>query len=501
VYKPSDFNDLHCSEGLDAVRDQILHPEKYVKGLQPMLIRTNSTTKKAIIPSDREVAEYLLKCYGDKITKKDGCLFKYMGTHWVELSKDDIAKVKQDLQYVANSLLDMKKIKSYYEYFEMLCPSVPRGIDLFQPNPYAANFKNGTLHLWKNGSKRYHVEFRKHESTDYLTSVLPFDYPYWTPGQPLPEAPEFDAMIDRLWATNKDKEQIRRFIYQLGGACLAPAFPIIAWFYGPTRSGKSTIVKLLVKMLTNGNTSNVQLTELGGRFATECMVGKIVNFDTDADIVKFINDSSAKKIVDRVAQRVQRKGRTDVSAFLPAVHLFAANGLPKTHDGHNKAYGHRMRVIKTESFAATSENEDNFEDRLIANELPGMLCRFLQGLYDLCDSGGAYSEPDSNKENIASMEVDSDSVSQFLEFLKDGSLNDLVNSWREGNRGEIKRVKKSDLGEKFVEFQKNHVLRENHIGTYTFYREMEKRGFKKGIYEGVHTFEGLEIKVPKDAIS
>ncbi len=469
----TDFNDLHAAEGLDTVKDQILHPEKYVKGIQPMCLQT-SKSGKPVVPSEKQMTEYILEYYKGRIVRQDKSLFWYKNSHWVELDPMAEDRLKQKIQIAANGLFNARDIENHFKYLRIHCPQVPIGTDLFTPNPFAANFRNGTLHFWRNGSKKYHVEFRKHDATDYLTSVLPFDYSHWQPGAVLPPAPKFDAMIETLWAKNLDKTEIQRFVYQLGGACLAPAFPILAFFWGKPLSGKSTIVKLLVKMLSKENVCSVQPCDMHG-FNMETMVGRLVNFDTDIDTNKPMNDSEIKKIIDRMPRRIRRKSL----------------------DGSSHAYGHRMILVHTESFKAKPDDETDFEDRLLREESDGIVARFVMGLYDLLENYGKFTQPSSNAQNVANLENDSDMLGQFLLDIEEGGVMDKQSAWSIEPGAKIKRAL---MWEKFSAWQQESLVPGERIGKHKFFKDIEHKGFKVSIEDGVRYFESMRVTVQKDAV-
>lgn len=490
----TDFNDLHQAEGLETVADQILHPEKYVKGIQPMCL-TLSKNGKIQTPTEKEVCDYVLKHYGDNILRFDKSLFTYTGTHWVELDAMAEDMVKQKIQVAANGELGYRELENYFKYIKVHAPQTPPGVDLFQPNPFAANFKNGTLHLYKNGDKKYHLKFRPHDRTDYLTSVLPFDCPDLS--QPLPPAPQFDAMVERLWAGNSDKETIKKLAYELIGGCLIPAFPSITLFYGPPRSGKSTFIKLLVKLVSKENVSNVQPSDFHG-FNMETMVGKLVNFDTDIDTQKPFSDSEVKKIIDRNPRRIRRKGRTDITGYLPAMHLFASNALPKTLDGNSKAYEHRLTIIHTFSFQPDKDVRYDFEQEILDEELPAIIARGLEGLKRLAEQNGKYTSLASSAELVRQFEAPSDIVGQFLEDIKEGEVRDQNNILQCGTECQIER---KNLWSVFQAWQEDSLTPRDHLSKFAFFQGLYKRGFSVKTKDGIRLFSGIGIVVKSDAVT
>lgn len=492
----TDFNDLHAAEGIDRVRDQIEHFENYVKGIQPMCLPVTKSGK-IKEPTEKEVCDYLLKWFDDKIVRQERSLFSYTGTHWIELKTEGVDRIKQMIQVAANGLLGARSLENYFKYFFIHSPTVPGGVDLYQPNPFAANFQNGTLHAWRQGDK-FVTEFRKHEKSDYLISVLPFDKPDWKPGQSLPPAPVFDQMIENLWALNADKKQVHELAHELIGAALMPTFPIIVIYHGKPNSGKSTFIKLIVKLVQKENVCSVQLCDMHS-FNMESMIGKLVNFDTDIDVNKPINDSEVKKLIDRVPRRVKRKGIADVYAHLPALHLFAANRPPKSLDGSSHAYGRRMILVKTDSLVVPEKRVLDFEQRLLDTEMEGIVARGLQGLFRLMESEGLYTIPESSSEQVRNLEMESDLLGQFIEDVEHGEVRTekahllIIN--------ETARIDRPVLWETFKTWQENTTTKNFQIGKHEFMEKIERRGFEFKRDKDGRYYRGIGLQVQKEPIA
>lgn len=491
----TDYNDLQCAEGLETVRDQILHFEKYVLGIQPMCLPTTKNGK-IIPPTEKQLTEYLLKELRGKIVQQDKAIFEYKGTHWEELDGEGVNGLKQKIQTCANGLLTIKEIENHYKYFLVYCPHVPRGVSMGLPNPNAANFKDKTLHFWREANGKYHTEFRPHDPSDFLTSTLPFNAPRWQKGDSLPPAPMFDELVESYWRDNPDKAEVKEFVYQLLGAMLAPAFPIMVFFYGRSDSGKSTIIKLLVKLVQKQNVSNVQPCDFFG-FNMGVMVGKLVNYDTDIDTKRPINDTEVKKIIDRMPRTIKRKFKSDLEAYLPAVHLFASNALPKTLDGASKAYGKRLTLIPMNSFVPPEGAARDFEDKILASEMDGLLARALFGLHSLLENEGNFKKLDSSREHVATMEDASDFLGQFITQIKEGEIHDKNNFLILEPEGKIER---KVVWEIFRSWQSESLRPHQQMGKIEFYSALESRGFKVITTNGVRYFKGLGHKIQIDPI-
>jgi phage/plasmid primase-like uncharacterized protein len=489
----TDFNDLHAAEGLDKVKDLILNFSKYVKGIQPMVLRSTKGGK-IIEPTEKEVADYILAEMKGRLVKQDKALFIYKGTHWEELEQAGLDRLQQMINVAANGLLGSRELRAYLEYLRIHTPAVPHGKSLWQPNPFCANFQDGTLHLIKDHTGKFSMEFKPHNPEDYLTSVLPFQYP--DPAKEMPAAPLFDALINRLWAKNDEPEVCQKFARQAIGAAIMPAFPLIAFFWGKPNSGKSTFIKLMVKLVGFENTSSVQPCDWHG-FNMESMVSKLINFDTDIDTNKPMNDSEVKKVIDRVPRRVRRKNRTDAYAYFPSVHLFASNKLPKSLDGSSHAYGRRLICIRTESFGSDDVRTRDFEESLLDQEKPGIVARGLQGLRELVETQGQFTIPQQSRTDVELVERESDPVGQFLIDCKEGEIKDNNSAIVVHDDAKIPRV---NLWEVFQNWQRSSINQRDTIGKHTFFYSLEERGFRVVSVKGTRLFKGLGIVVKNEGV-
>lgn len=481
----TDFNDLVPDSGKDAVKDQIENHASYVKGIQPMCLAPTKGKQKP--PTQKDLVEYMLEYFQGRMIRQDKSIFTYNGKHWTEQDVMGVDRLKQMIQVAANGLLDSRDMESYYKYLLIDCPQVPHGINFYQPNPYAANFQNGTLHIEDKS-----LVFRKHDPTDYLTSVLPFDC---GPEGAMPPAPRLDRMLNRLFEGREDKAEAIQLAHELIGACFMPAFPVIVIFYGRPLSGKSTLIKFLVKLVSQDNVSNVQLCDMHG-FNMETMIGKLINYDTDIDVNRPMIDSEVKKITDRVPRTVRRKGLRDASAYLPAVHLFAGNSLPKSLDGASHAYDRRIILVHTDN-AITETPEEDFEQKILDEEMAGVVARGMAGLRRRLERG-KYTISEQSRERVKAMEDDSDLVGQFFEEAFRGELDDnkkcLV---LEPDAPAENWVARPQLWTIFKHWQDDAIQgRSALVSRNAFFQRVESKGYTVSKQSGIWRVNGLRLGGP-----
>lgn len=140
-----------------------------------------------------------------------------------------------------------------------------------------------------------------------------------------------DTMLNNVACSDPE---IRALLEETIGYCfyrrneLGKAFILI----GDKRNGKSTYISLIEKLLGDRNTSSLDLGELGDRFKTAELFGKLANLGDDIGDEFIANPAIFKKLVtgDRVS--VERKGKDPFEFNNYAKFLFSANNIPRIKD-------------------------------------------------------------------------------------------------------------------------------------------------------------------------
>lgn len=382
---------------------------------------------------EQMVVDQLIADLGAGLVKQDRSLFKYTGTHWVELETRETDAIKRKIMEICLSQASSRDVDSAYRTFLVNVPHVPTGTDFFIPKKNMANFTNGTLHFDRANDHSYKIEWKKHNPHDYLTWVLPFDYLEGNSER----NKEFDAMLERIWGQDSDKEDKIRLLAQIYGAALIPLFPKVVLVKGPPQTGKSSLLKMMMKLVADQNICNVAPSDFDG-FNMETMVGKLVNVDLDIPLNAPLNDALVKKITDQVPQRVRRKGIKDVRATMPALHAFGCNALPKTFEG-TTAYDRRVVVLETWKKQGVGEYDLQYENTTWNLCPQGVINFAVSGLMDLARSKGHYHVPESSRRQVTEMQENHDPVAQFLREIKEGEILDKDNQSKPIDASRISR--------------------------------------------------------------
>lgn len=181
-------------------------------------------------------------------------------------------------------------------------------------------FKNGIYDLMTDTLLPYSPEY-------VITNRIPWDY--------IPDAQSelAERTLNKLAC---DDPSIVALLQECIGYCfyrrneLGKAFILT----GDKSNGKSTFLDVIKYMLGDENISALDLKELGDRFSTSMMFGKLANLGDDIgdDFLSGTQVSTFKKIVTGNRIKAERKGQ-DPFEFNPYIKmLFSANDIPRMKD-------------------------------------------------------------------------------------------------------------------------------------------------------------------------
>jgi len=230
--------------------------------------------------------------------------------------------------------------------------------------------------------------------------------------------PNYDAWLRtalrKEGASDDDVAALVADIEETAGTMLDPSrTPSKALFlFGPSRSGKSTFLRLLRAIAGPANTSAVTLHNLAtDQFAAANLYGKMLNVAADLSN-KHVNDLSMfKMITGEDVVQANRKYGSQFEFTNQALVAFSANELPTVSEA-SRAYAERVKPFEfPNSFAG---REDKHLEAKLMSELPGILARWVKA-YGRFLARGGYGKTDAATQ--ANFEAKSDRVVQFLQDM------------------------------------------------------------------------------------
>ena len=210
-------------------------------------------------------------------------------------------------------------------------------------NPDVIAFTNGLYNI-KDGS------FRDFTPDVVITNKIPWPY------NPAAYSELLDHTLDRLACNDPE---VRALLEEMVGYCLyrrnelGKAFILI----GDKSNGKSTFLHVVKNMLGDSNIASLDLKELGDRFKTAELFGKLANIGDDIGDEFIANASVFKKLVTGDRVNVERKGQDPFEFNNYAKFLFSANNIPRMKD---KTGAVQRRLVIVPFDAKFTPNDPDF---------------------------------------------------------------------------------------------------------------------------------------------
>lgn len=138
---------------------------------------------------------------------------------------------------------------------------------------------------------------------------------------------------------------------------------------GDGSNGKSSYLKIVRKLVGSDNTSSLDLKELGQRFKTAELFGKLVNIGDDISNEYIKDNSEFKKLTTGETINAERKGRDPFDFNNYSKLIFSANKMPRINDTSNGLTRRLMFIPFNAHFTPQDKDYDPFiTDKLLSNE-------------------------------------------------------------------------------------------------------------------------------------
>ena len=214
-------------------------------------------------------------------------------------------------------------------------------------------FNNGVLDVIKDEFYGFSPEF-------IVTNKIPHNYN--------PDAK--DELMERTMRKLAcDDEDVYELLFQSIGYCFYRRNELRKSFFllGEKRNGKSTFLDMVGTLLGEANTANLDLCEIGDRFRTAELVGKLANIGDDINDEWVSNAAIFKKVVSGDVVTAERKGKDPFKLRSFAKFFFSANSLPRI--GRGKDSGAVLDRLVIIPFNATFSKSDADYDPFIKYKL------------------------------------------------------------------------------------------------------------------------------------
>ena len=274
-------------------------------------------------------------------------------------------------------------------------------------------FKNGVLNIVDDTFTDFSPEY-------VITNKVPHNY------NPDAKSELLDRVMRKLACGD---ESVYQLLYQSIGYCFYRRNELRKSFFllGEKRNGKSTFLDMVSTLLGEDNTANLDLCEIGDRFRTAELTGKLANIGDDINDEWVSNTAIFKKVVSGDTVTAERKGKDPFKLRSFAKFFFSANSLPRLGRGKDSsAVLDRLVIIP---FDAKFSKDDPDYDPFIKYKLRGedvmeaLIAQSIPALREvLADQEFAHcSKVDANMEEFEK------SNNPLLEFFEELDIADYMN--------------------------------------------------------------------------
>ena len=216
-----------------------------------------------------------------------------------------------------------------------------------------------------------------------VKNKIPWNYNYDAYNETL------DGVLDRI-SCNDDN--IRDLLEEMAGYCmyrrneLRKAFILI----GDKANGKSTYLDCLTYMVGDENCTALDLKELGDRFRTAELFGKLICAGDDIGDEFIANPAIFKKVVSGDPIVVERKGQDPFTLYNYSKPIFSANNIPRIKDKTGAVLDRLVIVPFNATFSKTDADYDPYiKYKLRSSEAMEYLIQLsLDGLKRVLDNNG-----------------------------------------------------------------------------------------------------------------
>lgn len=243
-------------------------------------------------------------------------------------------------------------------------------------------FNNGVLNIADGSFNEFSPEY-------VITNKIPHNY------VPDAQSDVLDGVLRKLACND---ESVETLLLESIGYCFYRRNELRKSFFllGEKRNGKSTFLDMVGTLLGEDNTSNLDLCEIGDRFRTAELTGKLANIGDDINDEWVSNTAIFKKVVSGDVVTAERKGKDPFKLRSFAKFFFSANSLPRLGRGKDSsAVLDRLVIIPFDAkftkndadydpFIKYKLREEPVMEALIAKAVPALIDVLTNQEFETC---------------------------------------------------------------------------------------------------------------------
>lgn len=189
------------------------------------------------------------------------------------------------------------------------------------------------------------------------------------------KTPMFDELLSRIVGAN----EFMCFVGSLFDTSKQADRSQYLWLYGRGNNGKSTIIRLLSRLLGDAATTEIEPTKGREHFWTHRVIGRRLVAIPDCENTEFVKSGTFKTITGESEVSLERKGKDYFKAKLDCKFIFSSNELPELYD--SPADLRRAIVCEVKPWNQDVKVDTGYGDK-IALETEGILAKCIKAYRD-----------------------------------------------------------------------------------------------------------------------
>ena len=375
--KPTDFNDLHVTEGIEEVKKQLIAAVK--KSKDPVIPTEHCGFHKEEwkngnvihVPSYEDLRLYFERKHPYKILGESSFCMVWDGKKYVDLSN---LHIEHFAQRHFRPFADNHKAR---EFRGIVMRNNLEKVEWFNNTSHKkVNFQNGYMDL---ETEQFHKGHFPHIGFRY---VLDYDY------NPDAKCPVFDKMLQEV--TCNDEALAKIILEAMGYAISNDSYWVhkAVVFVGEGENGKSTLMNVLKEAAGAENHTSLTLRDLNKETNRQLLDGKLFNMAGETPTRSLEDSSIFKALSSGEDIAVRQLYKTPYMLANRAKLFFACNGLPSSLDT-SRGFFRRFLIIPFNAvFKRGGSGFDPFINKKLTKELPGIFNRILEGYHRLWKQSG-----------------------------------------------------------------------------------------------------------------
>ena len=300
------------------------------------------------------------------------------------------------MDYMLPNYCTMASIRDCRDQWDIL---VSMDFDVFNRNPYMVNVRNGLLDIRD-------MSFKEHTPSYLSTVQLNVEY------NPHAHCPQFEKFLNEVLDC-----RLIPLVQEILGYLLTTNTSAQKSFVllGPARTGKSTLLWVVEYLLLGKkNVSNIPWQEIGDKFKTAELLGKLANVFSDLPS-KSIDDTGIFKVVTGEDYLMAEKKNKNPFKFRPFARLvFSCNELPKNYVDRTEGFYRRLIIVPF-----NRQIDKNKIDKALKykfqREKEGIFNWALEGLKRLYENNFEFSENELTDDVKKEYKRENNNVISFVE--------------------------------------------------------------------------------------